>query len=283
MISKIVTHNGAWHADEVLAIALIHLVASKDSLKEFELIRTRDVEVLSKAKQAKDTFVLDVGAEYDPENLNFDHHQRDFKKLNSFGNPMSTFGLIVEYLLHEIPQEIHQDLLAFADKVDCQDNGIQASPELFWIAELNELEDFEVAITFSMTWLQAKFKAWFKNAEQIKITLECIEKSENGIVASEHNSLRVGLLLNQHEHLKLIVSPSSSGGYSIQSLNVGIERDFSVRCPTPESWRGLRDQELKDVSGFEGIIFSHSTGFLTVADTYENAMKIANYLVSVNK
>jgi uncharacterized UPF0160 family protein len=65
----IATHDGTFHADELVAIALVNL--SIDN--EIKVIRSRDPNEYSTAD-----IVFDVGMIYDPENLRFDHHQRSF-------------------------------------------------------------------------------------------------------------------------------------------------------------------------------------------------------------
>lgn len=37
---------------------------------------------------------------------------------------------------------------------------------------------------------------------------------------------------------------------------------FDSRKALPEAWRGLRDEELSRVSGIEGGIFIHASGFI---------------------
>lgn len=278
MTIKVITHNGAWHADEVLAIALLSIVHNTDKP---HVVRTRDQDIINEGLVDTTVYVLDVGAKYQPLSANFDHHQRDFNLTNSFGNRYSTFGLIVDHLHKEFSPYVLTQLREFANKVDCQDNGIETYPELYWIVDMKGLEDFDLVISMAINWLKAKLEN-FKKKETLESNIKkAIETAKNGIVFSTE-TLAVNEILNSDPTLKLIVSPSSSGGYAVQSLNVGIERDFSVRCPTPESWRGLRDEELKDVSGLEGMVFSHSTGFLTIVDTAENALKVAQYLVDFN-
>ena len=53
----VATHNGPFHADDVLAWALLRQFMEED----LELIRTRDANRLNEAD-----IVIDVGGEYDP-------------------------------------------------------------------------------------------------------------------------------------------------------------------------------------------------------------------------
>jgi len=87
----IVTHDGFFHADEVLAC--VFLLLSDDEVN-FEILRTRDQE---KIKQAK--YAVDVGGICDPRNNRFDHHQLDFKQTFNeggikFDTKLSSAGLV---------------------------------------------------------------------------------------------------------------------------------------------------------------------------------------------
>ena len=63
--TKIVTHNGTFHADDVLAVAtLAHNLGS-----DIEIVRTRDPKIIDDAD-----IVVDVGGKYDGQKY-FDHHQ----------------------------------------------------------------------------------------------------------------------------------------------------------------------------------------------------------------
>ena len=271
MATRVVTHNGIWHADEVLAIALLSLVVG-----EVDVIRTRDVDVIENYKSLYSVYVLDVGGEYNPRYLNFDHHMRDFDLKNSYGNKMSTFGLMVKYLEQHFSEGVYNQLLEFANRVDCQDNGISASPELYWISDMNALNDFESMVKMAADWLRAKFIKW----NQYDIDTQAVERVEvRGKFVVSDVRIPIDERLNKNPDVLLAVYPAHSG-YNIQSLNVGLAKDFSVRCPAPEEWRGLTGDELSAKVGIPGMVFCHAGGFLTVADTMENAIKVAELISS---
>ena len=49
--------------------------------------------------------------------------------------------------------------------------------------------------------------------------------------------------------------------WRIQGINVE-DGGFALRLALPESWRGLRDEELSSVSGIPGCTFVHAGGFI---------------------
>jgi Uncharacterized conserved protein related to MYG1 family len=79
------THDGAFHADEVTACALLVVF---DLVDEDKIVRTRDPSKLAECE-----YVCDVGGEYDPSRKLFDHHQADYV------GRLSSAGMILHYLL----------------------------------------------------------------------------------------------------------------------------------------------------------------------------------------
>lgn len=50
---------------------------------------------------------------------------------------------------------------------------------------------------------------------------------------------------------------------------------FEMRVPLKKEWRGLRETELKTVSGFTDIDFVHNSGFIGGAWSLETVIKMA--------
>lgn len=132
--SSIVTHSGAFHSDELMAIALLHqffllrptrlawgltarqagsVIEGKhhpsispewtpdgveDCRTPCPILRTRDAALLHKAKRNKGVFVLDVGGEHNESVRNFDHHQESMQETWKDGTPYSCAGLIWKWL-----------------------------------------------------------------------------------------------------------------------------------------------------------------------------------------
>ena len=59
-----------------------------------------------------------------------------------------------------------------------------------------------------------------------------------------------------------IVYPDESGGnWRVQAVPVS-PSSFDSRKALPEPWRGIRDEELSKLSGIDGGIFVHASGFI---------------------
>ena len=281
---QVVTHDGIFHADELLACAALSIAYGRDNLA---IIRTRDNKVLEIATQNKDTWVIDVGNSYDPEMLNFDHHMRDFDATNSFGNKLSSFGLVVEELLRrDFFTEVKESLLKFSNKIDMLDNGVKKAEDLIFLSVLNSYSDNEVinfyaALEVAMTYLRSLINQW-KEERIIDLRLNDSlgNMTEDGIIY--HSSyIPVDERANAIPEAKLVIYKNKQGTYSIQSVNVGETKDFSIRCPAPSKWLGLRDEELVRASGGLPLTFCHVSGFLTVTSTDEidEALRVARIII----
>jgi len=136
MVKKIGTHNGHFHADEVLACVLLRQLPE---YKDAEIVRSRNPADLEPCD-----IVVDVGAVFDPERQRFDHHQREFsetmKSLNilDYETKLSSAGLVYAYYgkavissITGIPKEspdmtvLYEKMYAkFVEEYDGIDNGV---------------------------------------------------------------------------------------------------------------------------------------------------------------
>ncbi|KAH9623170.1 hypothetical protein KSS87_005838 [Heliosperma pusillum] len=62
--------------------------------------------------------------------------------------------------------------------------------------------------------------------------------------------------------------------WRVQAVAVSPD-SFESRKPLPEQWRGLRDDDLSQVSGIPGGVFVHMSGFIGGNVTYEGAVAMA--------
>ena len=140
---NIKTHNGIFHADDVLACGIVASLC-----KDAVFTRKRAISDDEQAAVGFD-YVIDTGGRYDGVKF-FDHHQSDFERRHANGVPMSAFGLIWEKLGRELirvellnqnpdkdwsTRHINQIFTAVLPFVQCQDahdNGkLKLSPAKF--------------------------------------------------------------------------------------------------------------------------------------------------------
>jgi len=66
----------------------------------------------------------------------------------------------------------------------------------------------------------------------------------------------------------------TAGAWRVQAVPVSPD-SFESRKPLPEAWRGLRDEKLSEVSGIDGGIFVHASGFIGGNKTKDGALALA--------
>ncbi|KAI0735190.1 GAMM1 protein [Earliella scabrosa] len=73
-----------------------------------------------------------------------------------------------------------------------------------------------------------------------------------------------------------VLYPDEFGGnWRIQAVPIAPE-SFESRKALPEQWRGVRDDDLSKLSGVDGCIFVHASGFIGGNKTKEGVLKMAN-------
>lgn len=139
------THNGIFHADEVLACAILCLINSNMSV---QILRSRDYEMLKHCD-----ICVDIGGG------KFDHHQLAFSKTRENGIKYASAGLVwKKYGRQLIDQfltkyfsksESNTDSIfksfddSFIALVDCEDNGILeiSSQTIDWVETVIDIND----------------------------------------------------------------------------------------------------------------------------------------------
>jgi len=81
--------------------------------------------------------------------------------------------------------------------------------------------------------------------------------------------------------IKFVLYADNSGKWRVQTVpdQVG---SFGFRVGLHEAWRGIRDEELSKLSGIDGCVFVHTSGFIGGNATYEGALKMAKASLQAN-
>jgi uncharacterized UPF0160 family protein len=255
-------------------------------LGEKEIVRSRDQEVIDQAE-----IVLDVGAEYDPETLRFDHHQNSFTRAREDGTPYATAGLVWEHYGKEILAKKglegdyeQQFALEWVDQkiikdIDAVDNGrfvddprpsVSMLIGMMNASSADDIEQqeaaFNQAIEFTSVILNNFIKAAIKEAEVVVQLEACAKNVDEGILVLEEN-LPFKDFIRSHPEITRVVYPKGSEGYGVYCN--GNENHL------PERFRGLREDELKAVTGLDDAVFCHKSGFMSVCRSFESAMVMA--------
>lgn len=332
----IVTHAGSFHADEIMAVALLErfylirpLAMSVDLPAEvvqpwFEgqavqrqhlqprfwdgvedcrtpvpVVRTRDAGLLKKACAHKDTFVVDVGGEFDPLRLNFDHHQKSMTHTWEDGTPLSSTGLVWRWLkqqghLAALDPLIVEDLEKLLIKpLDQHDNGVASCTLAVQCATYNRSTEDP----------QEQDRQFFKALDMMREALEnqlfaCQLKLEATQVltkqwqkAQQHHDTVVSLrypiayhdctgLLKQISkgQADMIVIPGQGNRFSV--ISMGMDTPFSIKVPCPAHWRGRMNFQ-EHIQGKDVLIkFAHKSGFMCVVEgNHKDALAVGRHIV----
>lgn len=86
--------------------------------------------------------------------------------------------------------------------------------------------------------------------------------------------IEADLQQGEKKALYVLYPDETAGNWRIQAVPVSSE-SFESRKALPEVWRGVRDEELSKVSGIEGGIFVHASGFIGGNQTKEGVIQMA--------
>ena len=147
-ISKIIVHDGIFHADDVMAVALLHRFV--DAIIPVERTRTISQEDIANPE----VWIVDVGGQYNKDLNNYDHHQ---------DRTLPAACMLILLILHErgyINDEMRDELfdpIWHISDIDC--NG-PAGKDSFHVNALlksfNALENgFDIALSVCKQYIQA--------------------------------------------------------------------------------------------------------------------------------
>jgi len=268
MIVVTVTHNGVFHADDALAMAIIKMMAVI-WMMQVEIIRTRDPEVIATAD-----IVFDVGGVYDPEKGRFDHHQRGCEAAWKDGTRLSSAGMVwlkhglelvkdkcrfedmTEAEKHEVWEEVYKTCLMHVDNLDngqgdltkktLSDATLSAAIADFNCGGNASEEDhflaFQDAVAFASGVLSRRIWQCMEDVKQ-RMSLRSQHVGDVVVLDAPMDAVIVAEALPQ---AKLIIMPQF-GQWMVVCVPPSREERFSQRLPFPESFAGLRGPALAGV------------------------------------
>lgn len=290
---KLVTHNGSFHTDDIFAAATLSLYLEKIGA-EFEIIRTRDEELIKNAD-----YVLDVGVTYDPAKNRFDHHQPNGAGKRPNGIDYAAFGLVwktfgIKLCSSEVVANTVDEHLIMP--IDAGDNGISLFEKKY------ETSPFLIQNVFgvmSPTWreedvnIDEVFLKCVHLAKEI-LSREIIQAEDKYLATESANLIYKNaedkrilvsdknypeqIFENFPETLFVIYPRRANEDWGVRAVKDGTS-GFKNKKDFPSTWAGLRDENMALASGVEDAIFCHRALFLAVAKSKEGAIKLAQIAV----
>jgi len=289
MVKKITTHSGFFHADDLFAVAVLAL---KHQTEGIEVKRTRDESAITSAD-----YVVDVGAEYDPANGRFDHHQDPGAGQRENGIPYASFGLVWKEFGLElsgssvVAERVDQHLV---QPIDAGDNGFAIYETL-----IEDLSPYTIQTVFSImqpTWQEPKLSfdeafdrclVWALEIlkREIKLAQAAVEAVDKVREAYDQALDKRVIVLDDHYPWKdtlldypepiYVVSPRiEPGRWGVKAVP-NKRFSFEIKKPFPESWAAKKDRDLQEVSGVGDAVFCHRNLFMCVAESREGAILLA--------
>lgn len=285
------THDGCWHADDLLAIAI--LMEAMPAL-HINVIRSRDPFMLKKAD-----IVLDVG------HGEFDHHQVDSKRYPN-GIPYAACGLVLDAVETDrsMLNMLNNDLIY---AVSARDNGYYdphlgrfcAQSKLDWVGafyptwqEKVLMEDGDLVSSFydvldTVRKIYRRVRANCKaRIEADRILPTCSTFLNGKFIELPCGGIPWTSYGYEHKEVLGVVHMDDSKSYWVVRVARDCPDGFYNRVSFPVEWGGLEQDELASASGIKDALFCHSALFMATFKTRNAAnaaMRTLAFLHSNNK
>lgn len=290
--TRIVTHSGGYHADDVFAVATLALALEQDGA-EYEVIRSRDDEVI-----ASGDVVVDVGGEFDSARQRFDHHMKGGAGARENNIPYAAFGLVWQAYgerLASDPEVRARFDTKIVQPIDAIDNGVNITESLH--EDIGPYTIHAVLGAFQPAWNEAgDIDAAFARAVALAkelITRELVHISANltaetliknayeaatdkRVIILEDTIERAVIVgtLTQFSEPLIAVYPHKGGDWHVVTCRDRMD-SFEARLDFPAEWGGLTGKELESASNITGATFCHPKLFLCGATNKKAAIAIA--------
>ena len=285
------THNGIFHCDEVVGIAILEIAHMNTDVC---VVRTRNLDELNKLD-----IVIDIGGGM------LDHHMAGFNLCRPTGEKYASAGLVWREFAEEaiknvmieegisinddeikaIKEQIDREVII---PVDTEDNGEKIINHTFsfiskflpsWLKTPNYDEAFSraEAIVFGILKEIIKDKVvQVATKKELQRRYDCINDGVLEIPAQTMPWLEDVLRYNEsHDYrVKFVIFPYPAGGWAAQSVPPSIEKNFEQLVSFPKEWAGGNEKTLPKISGIQDATFCHNGCFFVRARTKDSILKM---------
>ena len=291
---KIAVHDGPFHPDDVFAVAILSMYFKKP----LQIFRTRDPKIWEKMD-----YVIDVGREYDPKRLKFDHHQEGWAEKRKNGILYAAAGLLWrEYGekitgSYELAKKIDTKII---QTIDAEDNGmdiyktaiedvapytvadyVYALNSTWREKDADSLKSFEEGVDIAQKILQREIKKSGDSLSGKKKIEEIYKKTKDKrILVLDDDYSWKKTVNNYPEPLFVIKQFKDDKKWSVKAVNLK-DSKFESKMSFPQAWAGKTDRELAEVTGVSDAIFCHNRRFMCVAESKEGAVSLANKAIEL--
>lgn len=285
------THNGIFHCDEVLGIAILEIAHMNIDVY---VMRTRNLDELNKLD-----IVIDIGGG------TLDHHMVGFNVCRPTGEKYASAGLVWREFAEEAIKNVmteegifinDDEIKVIKDQidreviipVDTEDNGENTRCHIFsfiskflpsWLETPNYDEAFGRVeqIVFGILKEIIKDKGvQVATKKELKKRYECIDDGVLEIPAQTMPWVEDVVSYNEVNDyiVKFVIFPYPAGGWAAQSVPPSLEEKFEQLVSFPKEWAGRNEKELPEISGIQDATFCHNGCFFARAQTKESILKM---------
>ena len=285
---RVGTHNGGFHADEIVAIAMISLVLDV----EVEIVRSRDAATLATCD-----IVVDVAEG------TFDHHRSRCDNVSSAASRVLRFLHNTDEVRDAYPKFFWDSLADVVNNVALQDNGGKMYSRLGYIAALSrasalgEDEDacFNQAFDMARKDLSVMMQNWIAEAPAVEAAQKIVHDNPKADVLVFGPECRATdpkkWMWDEHHPALFYVSPSTVKCDTWDVLCCAVPQEkpedeydfFSSRYLLPTEWRGKDAAGLLAAAGLTGSVFCHKQGFMARFVSKDEAVAAAHKAISTLK
>lgn len=242
---RIYTHGGAFHADEMVAIATIEVLAG---IKP-EIIRV--FQVPAEALTDPKTWILDIGGDYNPALGNFDHHH---DKESPATNDLILRHVCTDLALCEVLEKNFYTAISNHDRgIAMSEHGFNATVRAFnSLGKTGDYEVFERAYNFVLEAVKAQIataRAYLASKEAWSNLQVCgrvaIQEAQEPLIGWRDFA--------EAGEIDYLTTPNVRGGWQVISI----------------------DSNTHPIPPHPSQTFRHTSGFMAVYGTKEEAIRHA--------
>lgn len=307
-MTTIVTHDRVFHADEIIATAVLRIV-----FPDAKIIRTREPAQLHALAGKPDTYLLDVGGQFNSEKGLYDHHQPQgagYRNEAAKEWPYATAGLVwrdfgsrAVGVLHpdlapasrdEIVSYLDDALIRYLDAVDCGVRLKTAGPTLSaLIASFNttwyekeEGDSFQLVLHLAQVILTNFIRRYAGKIMGRDKVREARPELDGSVLVLDTCLPWSGVVAEEMPEVLFVAYPvmdERQSAYSVQwQLRAAVNTDSTLRMYLPQTWAGRDGGELVAVSGVQDAIFCHRSRHLAGAHSKQGILTMAEKAIETH-
>ncbi|AZG36665.1 MYG1 family protein [Shewanella psychromarinicola] len=281
------THSGAFHADDVFAIAALSMLHP-----EYEIHRSRDPKVWAKCD-----YLVDVGGYYNHDEKVYDHHFKNGPTYDD-GLKMSSIGLIWSHYGTEIcgcPDIADRISRRLIRQFDAIDNGVTLTHHIEDFSDVREIslsgsismmnpqdhsktdDVFEGEVVRARLMLQtaiAQAKHWIDSREGVELALNVAHNEKRSYIIVPEDCKWIEHLFNSNGNETILYAIFPNGEKWYARTVPSAPGEFSNRKDFPTSWAGLSDEAFSKVAQIPDGVFCHHGLFICATGSLQSTMKL---------